>query len=549
MSSFFKGLGDIYNPKSSTPVATPQKYTFEKVRHGQVLDVIYDEDSPYYGTDGGIGVIRFRHVYEDYNKGEEAIQLYAFPLDRTSYTLPLPGEQVLIYPILVGQAILFAYGQIVQHDFNSVYNVHPFLSTDSKFISPDALQALINVEATSQRFKKKLYIPYEVYENASKTATNIREGDTIIQGRFGSMIRFTSTMEKVVNESVNKDMSIGVDVLGKSFSTGDGDPVLVLQANRVDLKSLEQHGVVDLDINNTDSSVYLTSTQTVPIAVACSKNMYSWSVNAITGKSTKAIDKDTAALSKIFPDGYNPNDTFTVNLNLTAAGATPFDLSNSGTGDKSSNIKLLIQTLNEAGITNPNAQYGFLGCVGKESGFVPQNEYGYGTTSVGRLRNLFSSRLQRYSDEQVAALAKDNVAFYDVIYGYQQDPPPDWNTGNTQPGDGWKYRGRGFNQITFKSIYQKYADQLGIDLVGNPDQLNNPAIAARAAVQFFINGFKSSIVRNARGTSSPNDFTSIQDAIYWYVRVNAGGGSAPQEGITNATRVVEELQAQYTLQT
>jgi predicted chitinase len=547
MSSFFKGLGDVYNPKSPVPVATPQKYTFEKVRHGQVLDVVYDQDSPYYGTDGGIGVIRFRHVYEDYNKPEEAIQLFAFPLDRTNYTLPLPGEQVLIYPILVGQSILFAYGQIVQHDFNSVYNVHPLLSTDSKYINPDVLQALINVEVTSQRFKKKLYIPYEVYENASRTATNIREGDTIIQGRFGSMVRFTSTMEEVVNKSMNKDMSIGVDVLGKSFSTGDGDPVLVLQANRVDLKSLEQHGVTDLDINNIDSCVYLTSTQTMPMQLACSKNLYTWSVEAMAGSPKKAVDEDTAALSKLFPDGYNPNDTFTINLGLTATGATPFEAGNLGTGDKASNIKLLIQALSEVGITNPNAQYGFLGCVGKECGFIPKSEYGYGSTSNGSLRKLFGARIKQFLDPELETLKKKNEEFYDYIYGYKANI--DWNTGNDQPGDGWKYRGRGFNQITFKSSYRKYGDLIGVDLVSNPDQLNNPAVAARAAIQFFINGFKKDIVKNARGTTNPNEFSTVEDAIYWYVRVNHGGSMPLQENFTRATAIVRELQSQYALQT
>ena len=41
--------------------------------------------------------------------------------------------------------------------------------------------------------------------------------------------------------------------------------------------------------------------------------------------------------------------------------------------------------------------------------------------------------------------------------------------GNTLPGDGYKFRGRGFMQTTGKSSYEKLGNHLGVDLVSNPD--------------------------------------------------------------------------------
>jgi len=60
--------------------------------------------------------------------------------------------------------------------------------------------------------------------------------------------------------------------------------------------------------------------------------------------------------------------------------------------------------------------------------------------------------------------------------------------GNNQPGDGTRYKGRGYVQITGRNNYTNWSKKLGIDLVGNPDLAKKPDIAARILVEGMKEG-------------------------------------------------------------
>lgn len=80
--------------------------------------------------------------------------------------------------------------------------------------------------------------------------------------------------------------------------------------------------------------------------------------------------------------------------------------------------------------------------------------------------------------------AKGAASIAEFIYGGAWGAK---NLGNISPGDGAKFIGRGYIQITGKSNYTKYGNLIGVDLITNPDKALEPEIAAKIAIKFWLN--------------------------------------------------------------
>jgi hypothetical protein len=94
-----------------------------------------------------------------------------------------------------------------------------------------------------------------------------------------------------------------------------------------------------------------------------------------------------------------------------------------------------------------------------------------------------------------------------------RDPVRARKMGNTIPGDGVRYCGRGYVQLTWKANYAKAGDALGYPLVGNPDLAMRPDIAAAIMVRGMAEGWFTGRALRHYITATTTDFVNARRII------------------------------------
>lgn len=183
--------------------------------------------------------------------------------------------------------------------------------------------------------------------------------------------------------------------------------------------------------------------------------------------------------------------------------------------------------LKAAGITDQRMQLAILGLIGTEGGYNLREESSYSKTSASRLRAIFGGRLRNLTDEQLDNLKQDDVKFFAQVYGGRY--------GNDTTVDGWRYRGRGFNQLTFKNLYRQYSLAAGVDLVSHPDKMNDPKIATKVLAAFIAEGLKQGIatgrMQRKFGTTDLSRLPDQKAFNRLICQINAGWGTDITAGI------------------
>jgi putative chitinase len=138
------------------------------------------------------------------------------------------------------------------------------------------------------------------------------------------------------------------------------------------------------------------------------------------------------------------------------------------------------------GLTSPVAIASLLGIAGGECRWKLVDEgFNY---SASRLLQVFPSVFKGDQAKAQQYAGNPNNSLPELLYGY--DTPKGKGLGNTQPGDGGKYIGRGYIQLTGRGNYAKYGTMVGKDLLGNPALLSDPATAAEVSVKYLLDRCK-----------------------------------------------------------
>ena len=232
---------------------------------GRVISIVLDESHPRFEELGGwnaLGTIEFDNV----SKPTPRKQQYptARPLDSSQKSLPLLNE--LVYILALPDTNI---GEIASQKRNyyvqsiSVWN-HPHHNAfpENSNILPDE-QRKDYVQTTAGSVRRVTDKTTEIDLGVTfKEKGDIHpllpfEGDRILEGRWGNSVRFSSTIKN----------PFPLPPSPNTWSEGtskSGDPIILIRNGQG--KQTDEGWVPTIeDINNDDSSIYLTTTQKIPL--------------------------------------------------------------------------------------------------------------------------------------------------------------------------------------------------------------------------------------------------------------------------------------------
>jgi predicted chitinase len=136
--------------------------------------------------------------------------------------------------------------------------------------------------------------------------------------------------------------------------------------------------------------------------------------------------------------------------------------------------------------------------------------------SVPRMLEIFGvgHHSAKITAAEAPSFAHNEHALAERVYGLG-NPTKAADLGNTQPGDGFRYRGNGVLQTTGRGAHRRMGQKCGLDFEGNPDLVTEPEHALKPALQEWSDG-------------NLNHFADVNDIRTITLRINGGLNGFPE---------------------
>lgn len=223
------------------------------LQSAEVIEVFLTDTIANYYT------IRFKFLNRPGNNDENTH--LALPLNAHVKSIPVPGEIVLIVTAASSFAgnfrqniDIFYYMNDVNVQSNINYNGVP-TSGKVPFSNAASYQnASFGVVSTpNQSQPDRVKKTFKILNG--QNALQLFEGDIVMEGRSGNSIRLSSTINGLTGITKQPTWTLG----------NPGDPIMIISNTK---KNSSSKGFRIEDINKDDSSIYLTSTQRIPLKLA-----------------------------------------------------------------------------------------------------------------------------------------------------------------------------------------------------------------------------------------------------------------------------------------
>lgn len=250
----FSGFNSEINKDLISRVGINSSSSGGQIIPARVKSIVLDPNHPLWdevGQYNGIGTIEYESVLSP----SEDLNL-AKPFFTNNKKYPLINE--IVYLVSLPNSDLYTsttskstyYFDVVGLWNSPHHNAYPANPND---LAPSQQKDYVETETGNIRRvtdeSTEINLGNTFIERANIHPLQAYEGDTIYEGRWGNSLRFGSTVKGFNNWS----------------TTGsNGDPIVILR-NGQGKQSNEGWVTITENINNDDSSIYLTSTQTIPL--------------------------------------------------------------------------------------------------------------------------------------------------------------------------------------------------------------------------------------------------------------------------------------------